>query len=755
MNRKSLFWELTIKLEAFTHTVPVPFAVYYAVITQKMEPHKWMIFVTLCVVFATGIGLLGTFIRYLLINNLFNRIEKIKVPDQNSNIEYTYVDRDYARSVKLYVFKYPLIEAIIIVIRWFAGVIPILSLYTYLVEYTPSVIRSGVFTILMIPPISFVTYYFITENSLRSLFDLPQIKNVEIRSDEIPKFDYFRRIVLAFFSLAALPVSVLSYLLYSIATGETMVGHPLIPIVIVASIFIVPLIVCSYIVAKTVRQGLTETSMSLSELAKGNFDVIVTPKSGDDFGQQAFFLNSVIQKLRGMYAEIKGLNEGLEEKVSKRTEELKESLNDVRELKMQQDGDYYLTYLLLSPLGFKEVSSDKITVDFFLRQKKTFEFKGIEYNIGGDLNIAHNLTLNHKRYVLCVNADAMGKSMQGAGGALVFGAVFQSIIQRTKNYDDFHSITPEQWLGTTFLELQRIFESFDGTMLVSMCMVLIEEDSGQLFFVSAEHPLPVLFRDNKASYLTADFGYQKLGTLGSQPKIKVKNFQLLAGDVVIFGSDGKDDILLSAKDKNYDVNSDDLFFLRIVESNDARPESIYRSLKKEGTIIDDISLIRIDYLPLPKKPLLSTEGRKKFKTAKRLFLKGSYAESIQMLLDIINTEPQKNIRLHKELAKLYYHISDFEKATDHMYIYIEEYPEDDDFLYFSSKLMKKTGNFLEAVKYAERIRNRAPKKMKNLVHLYHLYLKLSQAYKAKEILHDLELLGFPDKNLKILSSYLK
>ncbi len=61
VKREQLFWDLTLKLEAFTHTVPVPFAVYYAVITQKMEESHWRIFIALCVVFATGIGLFGTF----------------------------------------------------------------------------------------------------------------------------------------------------------------------------------------------------------------------------------------------------------------------------------------------------------------------------------------------------------------------------------------------------------------------------------------------------------------------------------------------------------------------------------------------------------------------------------------------------------------------------------------------------------------------------------------------------------------------
>jgi len=751
VNRKSLFWELTLKLEAFTHTVPVPFAVYYAVITQKMEPEKWVIFLSLCLGFAGGIGVLGTILRYFLINNLFSRIEKIKIQNPDSNIEYTYEDRDYAKAVKLYIFKYPLIEAIIIVIRWFAGVIPIISLYTIIVEYTPSVIRSGVFTIAMIPPISFVTYYFITENALRPLFDLPQIRNVEIKPDEIPKFDYFKRIVLAFFSLAALPVSVLSYILYSVATGETMVAQPLIPIFLVSSIFIVPLIVCSYIVAKTVRQGLNETSKSLDELSRGNFDVVVTPTSGDDFGQQAFFLNGIIQKLRGMYAEIIGLNEGLEEKVIQRTEQLNQTLNEVKLLKFQQDGDYYLTYQLLAPLGFKEAKSDKIQIDFFLEQKKQFEFKGENYHIGGDLNISHNIYLQNKKYILFVNADAMGKSMQGAGGALVFGAVFQSIVQRTRSNLSFQSLGPDQWLIAAFIELQRIFEAFDGTMLVSMVMGLLSEESGVLYFINAEHPWPVLYRDEKAMYILSDFSYHKLGTLGSEPNILVKSFELKAGDILIIGSDGKDDIILERQGLESEVNSDETFFLKLVEENSADPKKLYQAIQKKGTVIDDISMIRLEYMGANQnKSLLSSEGITKFKKAKRIYAKGNYRESIQLIHELIESEPNASLRLQKNLSKLYYQITDLNKSIEHMNLYLNSNPDDEDFLFFSTKMLKKAGKIREALAYAEQLRFRSPRKIKYLLHLYQLYLKVDKRDRAKEILNDLKILRHPEEEIKLL-----
>lgn len=596
VKRETLFWDLTLKLEAFTHTVPVPFAVYYAIITQKMEPEHWKIFIALCVVFATGIGLLGTFVRHLLLKYVFARIEKI--PIQTAGISsLTKEEMEYAKSVKILLFRYPLLEAIIIVIRWLSGVIPISFLFFYLVAYMPSVLRSAIFTFVMIAPISFVTYYFISESSIRVLFDLPQIKNIELQEKDIPKFNYFTRILVAFFSLATLPFVIFSYILYSLTMGEIAVQDPMIPIVTVSFIFVIPLIVCSYVVAKSVNEGLNETSGSLGELAKGNFDVVVTPKSSDDFAKQAFYLNSVISKLKDMYAEIINLNEGLEEKVTLRTNELKQSLQDISNLKIQQDGDYFLTYQLLNPLAIKDVDSNRLEVDHLVRQKKVFEYKNQRYDIGGDINISHSITLQNRKFLLFTNADAMGKSMQGAGGALVFGAVFQSIVQRTKTDPGYQAFGPEDWLKYNLQEMHMIFEAFDGTMLVSLTMGLLEEETGKLYFLNAEHPSIVLYRNGKAEYLQADVSYRKLGTLGAIPIHNTKEVQLQSGDVLIVGSDGKDDILCIDSSGKWEVNSDEQVFLRIVEAAQGNLQAIIKQIESLGQIIDDISLIRITLLP--------------------------------------------------------------------------------------------------------------------------------------------------------------
>src|SRR6185295_8863044 len=152
-------------------------------------------------------------------------------------------------------------------------------------------------------------------------------------------------------------------------------------------------------------------------------------------------------------------------------------------------------------LSINNTISTRVKVDFFLKQKKEFTFKRQKHQIGGDICIALNIELKGRKYIAFLNADAMGKSMQGAGGILVLGSVFQSIIQRTITHKNQSDIPPERWIKSAFKEMHKIFESFEGSMLVSILFGLVEENTGLVYYINAEHPWLILYRDAKASFL--------------------------------------------------------------------------------------------------------------------------------------------------------------------------------------------------------------------------------------------------------------
>lgn len=175
-------------------------------------------------------------------------------------------------------------------------------------------------------------------------------------------------------------------------------------------------------------------------------------------GLIARYYLSIIENRRALAAKNSELNQEITER--------RRAMEQVQNLKIQQDGDYFLMTLLTRPLTGDHHRSETVTVQSLVKEKKQFVFRQRHAEIGGDICISHSLELYGRPYTVFINADAMGKSMQGAGGVLVLGSVFKTIIDRTQQTHQGRHTYPEQWINHTFVELNTVFESFDGSMLV-------------------------------------------------------------------------------------------------------------------------------------------------------------------------------------------------------------------------------------------------------------------------------------------------
>lgn len=344
-----------------------------------------------------------------------------------------------------------------------------------------------------------------------------------------------------------------------------------------------------------------------------------------------------------VHNEVEELNTTLEQKVEERTRELQESLARVQKLKNQQDADYFLTAMLLKPLAANTTHSQSVHVEYLIKQKKTFEFRKWKSEIGGDINMAASISLKEKPYVVFVNADAMGKSMQGAGGALVLGAVFQSTIERMRWTRELSDVFPEIWLHSTFIELHRIFESFEGSMLISLVIGLIDESSGLLYYINAEHPSIALLRNGTARFLDAHI-LRKLGTPGITGSLKIHCLQLEPGDTLIMGSDGRDDLILGHNpDGSNIVNENEQLFLEHVTAARGDLQEILRLVQSTGEIMDDLSLLKIEYQPTAQtavvpEPRLAAELRDQ---ATRLSAQAKYGEAAELLMRAYELDTQE------------------------------------------------------------------------------------------------------------------
>lgn len=281
-------------------------------------------------------------------------------------------------------------------------------------------------------------------------------------------------------------------------------------------------------------------------------------------------------------------------KITEQGREVRERMDEVVKLKEKQDGDYFLTSLLIKPLIVNEASGHPVSVEFLLDQQKKFHFRRWDSEIGGDYLCAHIIELDGRQFTAFINGDAMGKSIQGAGGALVLGTVFQSVIQRTKHEADPRP--PEIWLKECFADLHNVFASFEGSMLASAVLGLVDHETGLLYYINAEHPRIVLHRAGNTRFIDDAHTLTKIGVKGIAHGFRVQFFALSPGDVLVLGSDGRDDLELRSLDGGGRVmNEDPGLFLGVVDSSRAELTAIRSALAAIGQIVDDLSLLRIGY----------------------------------------------------------------------------------------------------------------------------------------------------------------
>ncbi len=340
------------------------------------------------------------------------------------------------------------------------------------------------------------------------------------------------------------------------------------------------------------------------EMQNKNFDYKIEVLSNDEIGLLADAFDEMRVSIKRYSSSLKELNQNLEIKVEERTRELQNVLHEVNILHEQKKGDYYLTANLLQPLIGNFIENSNVKIEYFLNQKMKFEFRNSASQIGGDFVLADNLRLGNKNYRFLCNADAMGKSMQGAGGALIFGSVIRSILNRTQYTDHLTLVTkPEEWLEDCYIELVKVFYSMQGTMSVSCILGLLDDQTGSLFSLNAGHPPLILYRDGKASFLEEqDSVNQKIGESFAYEKIrnndlKITKVLLRRHDRLLFGSDGKDDILLLSEDTSKrEINSNDHFFLECLEEANGDLHGVLAAIERRGTLMDDFSLLSVEFI---------------------------------------------------------------------------------------------------------------------------------------------------------------
>lgn len=425
------------------------------------------------------------------------------------------------------------------------------------------------------------------------------------------------------------------------------------------------------------------------------------------------------------------------------------------------NADYFLISLLLDPFQFNENSSKNVSTEFLLEQYKKFSFKGKTSEIGGDICIADTLVLKDGHsFTVFLNGDAMGKSIQGAGGALVLGAVFRAALARSKvkkNYNVF----PEVWLKEIFLDLHSVFSAFNGSMFISVCLGLIHNETGLIYFFNSEHPFLAVYRSGKAVFAEESSRLPKLGFPVKTDLFYVQTFQLQDGDQLFLGSDGKDDLLIH---QTGEFLADEFEFLRHIENGNGELKEISSSIKERGRIRDDFSLMKLKYVdkyPGSLKHIYPDILSLFLKECRSLLESSEYEKCIEKFSEIekyLNEFPE----LLKIAGKFFYNREDYIKSIEYFDMYVQEVPSDNPFLFhgsyaemlkFLGELFFRLSKYEEASDYLEEYLYLRPGDNEMVFLLSSVYFRRGNFMKSAdfgEILY-LRSRDFP-QNLKILAS---
>lgn len=487
-------------------------------------------------------------------------------------------------------------------------------------------------------------------------------------------------------------------------------------------------ILLSFVLARLMSRSVLLLKEGAEQVAQRNFDVQIEVKSKDELGDLADVFNSMVH-------EIQDYSQNLENKVEKRTRQLQESLEKVRNLKFQQDGDYFLTSLLTDTLIKDRYNGEVFKVEYLIYQKKKFEFRKKKSELGGDFCSMHSLILKGRPYLLFVNADAMGKSIQGAGGALVFGAVFESLVTRTSISGVASDFYPERWLKNAFIELHKVFEAFDGSMLMSVVLGLADEKTGLVYYMNAEHPAPVLYNKQESRFLHPDVLFRKIGAIGINDGVYILTCQLQTGDVFLSGSDGRDDLLLGTDDDGTRIiNEDETRFLSVVNQSKADINEIYSQLLQTGELTDDISLLSIEYTGSTQSLVeLDVTSQDLLNHCRALSKQKNWSAAWEKLCQI-DSKKRTHPDLLRETALILFKLKKYKEALQPALDFCETNPSDTGILYLISLLSKKLKKLEQATDYADRVRLRMPMNVENLVNLADIYYHTNDVSRARKLL---------------------
>lgn len=265
----------------------------------------------------------------------------------------------------------------------------------------------------------------------------------------------------------------------------------------------------------------------------------------------------------------------------------------------------------------------------------------------------------------------------------------------------------------------------------------------------------ILYRDACASFIEQELLLRKFGQESEFP-FQVYRFQLLPEDVIILGSDGRDDIDLTPNEPIRTINEDETAILGIVEEAKGDIHEIESMIKNRGAITDDLSFLRVEFQPIAVsenaqqdliQPItakieeqeieiredadLQIDVTEVYQQSKRLYQEGHINKALEVLMNAYSVE-QNNQKLNKLLGLISFKGKDYATAIDVLSRYLQMDPDTEEMWYYLSLSQKKMGNYLASLDASRKVYELHPDNVNNLINLSDLYRLTGHFAEARE-----------------------
>lgn len=286
------------KTELYALVLVVPLVIYVIMITGNYTGYK----VKPLLIDASVITILMSVVQSAL------RKRKLR------NFTEILNNEDYLKfsALKGEILSFPAYSARIVVIRWLAGLISLLSVLSFQIDIDRLNFLSVLVTILLIIPFSYFLFYICIENIMAMLLSDPRMTVINVENDSFTKFSLINRIFLFVSSVVIIPLGVLSFFLYLITTNQLVLNHlgyHLVFIIVLAGLC---LVVSLYEMAASTGRSIMTLGSALEKITAGDLMFEPVPMfTANELGNLNQYVNALLLKLRETVDSVKKSSDSL------------------------------------------------------------------------------------------------------------------------------------------------------------------------------------------------------------------------------------------------------------------------------------------------------------------------------------------------------------------------------------------------------------------------------------------------------------